>query len=102
MLGAADLRIGQISAASGAAARQYVVAATRAALNGEIAARVLGLSALDQATVDQALIELDGTPDKSKLGANAILGVSLAVAHAAAAHAAPDPAPRALRLRLKG
>jgi enolase len=46
---------------------------------------VLGLSALDQAAVDQALIELDGTKDKSRLGANAILGVSLAVAHAGAA-----------------
>lgn len=41
-------------------------------------------SVLDQATIDNALIELDGTPNKSKLGANAILGVSIAVAHAAA------------------
>jgi enolase len=54
-------------------------------VNGEIAGAVLGLSALDQAAVDQALIELDGTKDKSRLGANAILGVSLAVARAAAA-----------------
>jgi enolase len=53
-------------------------------VNGEIAQAVLGLSALDQAAVDQALIELDGTKDKSRLGANAILGVSLAVARAAA------------------
>jgi len=53
-------------------------------VNGEIAGAVLGLSALDQAAVDQALIELDGTKDKSRLGANAILGVSLAVARAAA------------------
>jgi enolase len=52
-------------------------------VNGEIAGAVLGLSALDQAAVDQALIELDGTKDKSRLGANAILGVSLAVARAA-------------------
>jgi enolase len=54
-------------------------------VNGEIAGAVLGLSALDQAAVDQTLIELDGTKDKSRLGANAILGVSLAVARAAAA-----------------
>jgi len=53
-------------------------------VNGEIAGAVLGLSALDQAAVDQALIELDGTTDKSRLGANAILGVSLAIARAAA------------------
>jgi len=54
-------------------------------VNAECAAAVLGLSALDQVSVDQALIELDGTKDKSRLGANAILGVSLAVARAAAA-----------------
>ena len=45
----------------------------------------VGLDALDQAGLDRALIELDGTPNKGKLGANAILGVSLAVAKAAAA-----------------
>jgi enolase len=53
-------------------------------VNGEIAEAVRGLSALEQAALDQRLIELDGTADKSRLGANAILGVSLAVAHAAA------------------
>jgi len=53
-------------------------------VNGEIAAAVAGLEAADQATVDQALIALDGTPNKSRLGANAILGVSLACAHAQA------------------
>jgi enolase len=53
--------------------------------NGEIAAAVAGLDASDQRGLDQALIELDGTPDKSRLGANAILGVSLAAAHAQAA-----------------
>jgi enolase len=53
--------------------------------NGEIAAAVAGRDALDQAGLDQALIDLDGTPNKSRLGANAILGVSLAVARAAAA-----------------
>lgn len=49
-----------------------------------IAPAVMGMSALDQSAIDQRMIELDGTPDKGKLGANAILGVSLAVAHAAA------------------
>jgi enolase len=51
----------------------------------EISSRARGLDALDQAGVDSALRELDGTPNKSRLGANAILGVSLAVARAAAA-----------------
>ncbi len=50
----------------------------------EIAPAVIGLSADEQRLVDQALLDLDGTPDKSRLGANAILGVSLAVAKAAA------------------
>src|SRR4029078_2220608 len=54
-------------------------------VNGEIAAAVGGLDALDQKELDSALIELDGTPHKSRLGANAILGVSLAAARAAAA-----------------
>ena len=54
----------------------------------EIAPAVIGLSADDQRLVDQALLDLDGTPDKSRLGANAILGVSLAVAKAAAESAA--------------
>jgi len=53
-------------------------------INDKIAAALSGLSALDQALIDRNLIQLDGTPDKSNLGANAILGVSLAVAHAAA------------------
>jgi len=52
----------------------------------EIALAVVGMSCLDQATIDEALIRLDGTPNKSRLGANAILGVSLAVAHAAASY----------------
>jgi enolase len=56
-------------------------------VNGEIAKRVIGMDATDQVAVDQALRELDGTPNKSRLGANAILGVSLAVAKAAAAEA---------------
>src|SRR5215208_6121515 len=50
----------------------------------EIAPAVIGLNADDQRVVDQALLDLDGTPDKSRLGANSILGVSLAVAKAAA------------------
>src|SRR3954447_17289308 len=60
---------------------------TRAVANvdGEIAAAVRGLDASDQAALDRKLIELDGTPNKSRLGANAILGVSLAAAHASAA-----------------
>src|SRR3954467_12253609 len=56
-------------------------------VNGEIAGAVAGLDALDQSGLDEALIALDGTPNKSRLGANAILGVSLAAAHAAAAEA---------------
>ncbi|MEG0735483.1 MAG: phosphopyruvate hydratase, partial [Longicatena sp.] len=47
---------------------------------------VLGMDVCDQAGIDKALIEADGTKDKSKYGANAILGISLAVAHAAAAY----------------
>src|SRR5580693_8179041 len=54
----------------------------------EIAPAVIGLNADDQRLVDQALLDLDGTPDKSRLGANAILGVSLAVSKAAADSAA--------------
>ncbi|HEY32165.1 MAG TPA: phosphopyruvate hydratase [Dehalococcoidia bacterium] len=59
-------------------------------VNKEIAPAVMGMPATDQAAIDQKLIELDGTGDKSRLGANAILGVSLAIAHAAAsANGAP-------------
>ncbi len=54
-------------------------------VNKEIGRAIIGLSATDQQALDHKLIELDGTPNKSRLGANAILGVSLAVAHAAAA-----------------
>ena len=54
------------------------------AVNGEIADRILGLDAEDQRDVDFAMLELDGTPNKSRIGANAILGTSLAVAKAAA------------------
>ena len=55
-------------------------------VNGEIADAVVGLDALDQRLLDRLLIDLDGTDNKARLGANAILGVSLATAHAAAAH----------------
>jgi enolase 1/2/3 len=56
-----------------------------ATVNGEIAAAVAGLDPHDQAGLDRKLIDLDGTPNKGRLGANAILGVSLAAAKAAAA-----------------
>jgi enolase len=55
-----------------------------AAVNGEIAEAIIGYDALEQVEIDQAMIELDGTPNKGRLGANAILGVSMAVAKAAA------------------
>jgi enolase len=54
-------------------------------VNGEIAEALSGMDALDQGAVDRAMLALDGTPHKEKLGANAILGVSLTVARAAAA-----------------
>jgi len=54
------------------------------AVNEEIADAIVGWMATDQIGIDQAMIELDGTENKKRLGANAILGVSLAVAHAAA------------------
>ncbi len=54
------------------------------AVNGEIAEAVVGLNALEQPALDALLCELDGTPNKSRLGANAVLGVSLACAKAAA------------------
>ncbi len=53
-------------------------------VNGEIAEAMLGLNVLDQTSIDKMLIEIDGTPNKTRLGANAILGVSLACAKAAA------------------
>jgi enolase len=55
-----------------------------AAVNGDIADALIGFDAEDQRELDQAMIDLDGTPNKSRLGANAILGVSLAAAKAAA------------------
>ncbi|WP_413875300.1 phosphopyruvate hydratase [Albidovulum sp.] len=55
-----------------------------AAVNGEIAENLVGLDATEQVEIDRLMIEIDGTPNKGRLGANAILGVSLAVAKAAA------------------
>src|SRR5436190_23893384 len=54
------------------------------AVEDEIGPELIGHEATEQRLVDQTLVDLDGTPDKSRLGANAILGVSLAVARAAA------------------
>ncbi|MFN3722834.1 MAG: phosphopyruvate hydratase [Paracoccaceae bacterium] len=55
-----------------------------AAVNGELAEELVGYDATEQVGIDRTMIEMDGTPNKSRLGANAILGVSLAVAKAAA------------------
>ena len=54
------------------------------AVNGEIAETLTGMNAMDQALIDKTMIDLDGTPNKTRLGANAILGVSLACARASA------------------
>src|SRR5438477_1837942 len=59
---------------------QYAVAA----VNGEIAAALLGLDTADQAAIDRVLIALDGTPQKKRLGGNALVAVSMAALHAAA------------------
>lgn len=65
----------------------YDVTRAVAHVNGEIGRAVIGIDATDQAALDRRLIELDGTPSKSRLGANAVLAVSMAAAHAAAAAA---------------
>ena len=62
------------------------VALAVANVNGEIRDALCGLDGADQRSIDHTLVLLDGTPDKGRLGANAMLGVSLAVAHAAAEH----------------
>src|SRR5690349_14841322 len=54
-------------------------------VNATIAPALIGRDASEQVDIDQAMLDLDGTPNKAKFGANAILGVSLAAAHAAAA-----------------
>ncbi len=61
------------------------VAGAVASVNGEIADAVIGIDAVDQRDLDLAMIDLDGTDGLSRLGANAVLGVSMAAAHAAAA-----------------
>jgi enolase 1/2/3 len=76
---ATELRDGDTSAYLGKGVKQAV-----ANVNGEIAQAIRGQDAEDQEGLDRKLIELDGTANKSRLGANAILGVSLAAAHAAA------------------
>jgi len=76
---ALELRDGDASRYGGKGVKQSV-----AHVNDAIAAALNGADALDQGTVDRVMLELDGTPNKAKLGANAILGVSLAVARAAA------------------
>src|SRR5436309_453807 len=76
---AVELRDGDASRYAG----RGVLAAVRN-VEEEIGPEIEGMDALDQRALDQALIDLDGTPNKGRLGANAILGVSLAVAKAAA------------------
>ncbi len=76
---ATELRDGDMKRYGGKGVRKAVDA-----VNGEIFEAIAGFEALDQRRLDQALINLDGTPNKSRLGANAILGVSLATARAAA------------------
>lgn len=66
--------------------RGHGVRAAVARVRGEIADALRGRDATDQAAIDRVLVELDGTPDRRRLGANALLATSLACAHAAAAH----------------
>ena len=60
-------------------------------VNTEIADCLVGMNVLDQVAIDKAMIELDGTPNKSRLGANAILGASLACAKACLLYTSPSP-----------
>jgi enolase 1/2/3 len=76
---ALELRDGDMSRYGGKGVKKAV-----GHVNGAMAAALTGLDALDQGAIDRAMLALDGTPNKAKLGANAILGVSLAVARAAA------------------
>src|SRR3979409_2682224 len=79
---AVELRDGDKGRYLGKGVQQAVDAGT-----DQIAPALTGFDATDQRSIDQAMLDLDGTPNKGKLGANAILGVSLAVANAAAASA---------------
>ncbi len=84
-LEAVELRDGDKARYFGKGTRKAV-----ANINGEIAAKMLGTDATDQGSLDRLMIQLDGTPNKGKLGANAILAVSMATARAAAsAHGLP-------------
>jgi enolase len=76
---AVELRDGDASRYGGKGVERAV-----AAVLDEIGPELIGVEAVEQRVVDQKLVDLDGTPDKSRLGANALLGVSLAVAKAAA------------------
>src|SRR5690242_10581664 len=77
---AVELRDGDVARYGGKGVLRAVENVT-----GTIAPSLFGLDAADQAGIDRILLDLDGTPNKGVLGANAILGVSLACAHAAAA-----------------
>lgn len=95
-----DIVVGRASVPSGASTGQYEACELRdgddkrysgkgvlnavESVNGELAEAILGLDASDQVELDQIMIELDGTKNKSRLGANAILGISLAAARASA------------------
>src|SRR5947209_1685495 len=76
---ARELRDGDPSRYSGKGVRRAI-----ANIQNEILPRLIGTSVTDQPRIDRGMCELDGTPNKSRLGANAILGVSLACVHAAA------------------
>jgi len=76
---AVELRDGTAERYMGKGVRQAVEN-----VNCEIGPEIIGMDSIDQTAIDQAMIELDGTPNKGRLGANAILGVSMAVAKAAA------------------
>ena len=90
---AKELRDGDSTRFGGQGVRQAV-----GHVNGEIAAALCGKSFVDFTAVDQELLALDGTPDKARLGANAVVGVSVAAARAAAA-ALPVPLWQTLSLR---
>ncbi|MDQ6951806.1 MAG: phosphopyruvate hydratase [Mariprofundales bacterium] len=76
---AVELRDGDASRLGGKGVRKAV-----GHVNGELAKAILGMESSDQAAIDQAMIDLDGTPNKGRLGANAILGISMAAARATA------------------
>ena len=83
---AVELRDGDTTRYQGKGVRRAITMVTEV-----LAPRVLGLEASDQPLIDRTMIELDGTPNKSGLGANSILGISLATAKAAAASGGDIP-----------